>query len=228
MKGLRELPHVEDLLLAYREMEGPVVVSENRLALLSQWARLDPRLAELLTGYLQRHWAQLNVMALVKALELQPWPRAILVPLRFAELGVEERGERAVLRGSIDSIERTFSEKSNDLFFIPLQRMNRVILAEAIDYQGMPYVRSGFVGSVSLLPKGRIPEGTTALDRRARERVISEMVMSLKDDEMISVDDYMRRCRGLISRRQAQRDLARSPLLVASGYTRNQRYRARV
>lgn len=227
MKGLRTLPHTDDLLRAYRELEGSFVVLENRLALLSQWARLDPRLAELLTGYLQRHWAQLNVMALVKALEQQPWPRAILVPLRFVELSVVDKFERAVLRGYIDSIERAFSEKSNDLFFIPLQRMNRVVLAEAIDFQGMPYVRSGFVGSVSLLAKGRLPDGTTALDVRARERVIVEMAALLKKEETISVDDYMRRCRGLISRRQAQRDLARSPLLVASGYTRNQRYRAR-
>jgi hypothetical protein len=227
VKGLRALPLTDDLLRAYRELEGALVIAEDRLALLSQWARLDPRLAELLTGYLLRHWVQLNVMALVKALESQPWPRAILVLLRFAELSVEGKVERVVLRGCVDSIERAFPEKSNDLFFIPLQRMNRVVLAEAIDYQGMPYIRSGFVGSVSLLAKGRIPEGVTALDMRARERVLGEMAASLRRGETISVDDYMRRCRGLISRRQAQRDLARSPLLVASGFTRNHRYRAR-
>ncbi len=227
MKGLRTLPLTSDLLRAYRELEGSVVIAEDRLALLSQWARLEPRLAELLTGYLQRRWAQLNVMGLVKALEQQPWPRAILVPLRFVELSVVDKVERAVLRGYIDSIERTFSEKSNDLFFIPLQRMNRVVLAEAIDFQGMPYVRSGFVGSVSLLAKGRIPEGVTTLDARARERVIGEMAALLRYGETIAVEDYMRRCRGLVSRRQAQRDLARSPLLVASGFTRNHRYRVR-
>jgi hypothetical protein len=98
-----------------------------------------------------------------------------------------------VLRGYIDSIERTFSEKSNDLFFIPLQRMNRVVLAEAIDFHGMPYVRSGFVGSVSLLAKGRIPEGVTTLDARARERVIGEMAALLRYGETIAVEDYMRR-----------------------------------
>ncbi len=227
MKGLAALPKVTELKQAYRELEGRELLPEARVALLAQWARLDPRLAELLTGYLLRRWTDLRVLRLLQALAKQPWPRAILVPLRFVELTVDGAMAQAALRGVIDAIDSAFSFKTNEMYFIPLQRMNRVILAETLSFQTAPYLRSGYTGSASLLAKGSFPlrASATILDAIARDRILKEMAGLLTKGKWISVDDYIERCRGLISRRQAQRDLASSPYFTASGFTRNQRYR---
>ena len=260
MKGLASLPTRKELRLAYAELERiamPTLESasatlwESRVATLSQWARLDARLAELLTGSLLRRWSEIQALALLRELSLQPWPRAILVPLRFVEIALragagdltggeralgEDFGEdqlakldRLALRHLIEAIEEAFPATSEELYFIPLQRMNRVLVAEAVDYLSSPYEKSGYVGSAWLLSKSILPmsdlEGeSTTLDHRARARVLREVVDQLHDGDSITVDDYMERCRFQVSRRQAQRDLARCEQLRAVGFTRGLRY----
>lgn len=234
MKGLLAIPKTSDLQIAYAELESHTnrpsdrarEISVERVALLSQWARLDPRLAEILTGYLCTNWAGLNVLKLLQELSAQPWPRAILVPLRFVEAVFVDSTEipRAVLRGLINTIEEAFPEKSNDLFFIPLQRMNRVLLDQALDFQSLPYRRSGYIGAASLLAKGRMPAEATIIGRQERGRVLEDLIRTMHRGEILAVEDYIERCQGRVSRRQAQRDLEASPKLKAVGFTRAKRY----
>lgn len=238
VKGLKRLPRNLELNSAYTELEssGPPEREERRagrerdplaipkLALYSQWARLDARLAEVLTGYLLWKGANLEIGNLLRELSNQPWPRAILVPLRFVELAAASDFQRIAVRAVIESIEEAFPAKSNDLFFIPLQRMNRVVLNEAIGLCSSPYVRSGFLGSASLLAKGRQPEGATTLGAPIRKRILESFLSRLSLGESFSVEDYLAECNGQVTRRQAQRDLEQSKRLRPKGHTRGRRY----
>lgn len=247
MRGLRALPQTDDLLEAYREIEkrgdglrSDQALSEKQIAVYSQWSRLDPRLAELFTGYLERWGHEIHIFRFLRELESLPWPRAILVPLRFAEIKLTfgmktaeaslgpKASRVATLHALINSIDRTFPEKSNDLFFIPLQRLNRVLTDEMIDLQTEPYARAGFIGSAPLFAKGQTPDGATLMTKGARERLLLRMIGGKPASgtrEDLTVDRYMTACRGLVSRRQAQRDLDAEPRLKAIGFTRNRRYR---
>ncbi len=249
MKGLRDLPQIDDLRVAYEELDLSFSrarqveqLDMKRLALLSQWARLDPRLAELFCGYLQRNWSQLRSVELLEALTEQPWPRAILVPLRFVELAALDESHESeggghesqqasanslrlfALRALIDLIDRSFPQKTYDLFFIPLQQPNRVILRNELRLRGMAYVRSGYIGSASLLAKGRSPQSRTILDAGARRSLLEERVRQMKIGDRLTVEDYLELCAGKISRRQAQRDLAVCDKLRSIGHTRRLRY----
>jgi hypothetical protein len=250
VKGLARLPNTSELASAYREMEGLAESAsgeneiEGKTAKYSQWARLDPRLAEVLTGFLGRNWSRLNVVRLLTHLSYEPWPRAILVPLRFVEVEASSKRERQAsrtferqalpaferhaLRSLIAAIDEAFPECTNDLFFIPLQRPNRVITDEAVTLLSEPYLRSGYIGSVSLLAKGRLPEGATVLSTGARGRLLHKMRDELARGGTLTVAAYRLRCKGLVSRRQAQRDLEESPLFEAVGFTRGRRYRRRL
>lgn len=186
---------------------------------------------KLLTGYLYANWPGLNALKLLQALSAQPWPRAILVPLRFVETALVDTNlidtteiPRTVLRGLIKTIEEAFPQKSNDLYFIPLQRMNRVLLDQALDFQSLPYRRSGYIGAASLLAKGRMPDDSTIVGRQERARILDELIRTLQRGEILAVEDYIQRCQGRVSRRQAQRDLKASPKLKAIGFTRSKRY----
>ena len=247
MKGLPKLPQTDDLLRAYRDIEKRVdemasdqILSEKQIAIYSQWSRLDPRLAELFTGYLERWGHEVHTFRLLSELEALPWPRAILVPLRFAEMkltfeiktseasSMPKPSRLATLQALIKSIDRAFPDVSNDLYFIPLQRPNRVLTDEMIDLQTEPYLSAGFIGSAPLFAKGQAPEGVTLMTKDARERLLQRLIVRKSDSvprEDLTVDRYISACRGLVSRRQAQRDLDAEPKLKAIGFTRNRRYR---
>jgi hypothetical protein len=103
-----------------------------------------------------------------------------------------------------------------------------VITDEAVTLLSEPYLRSGYIGSVSLLAKGRLPDGATVLSIGARGRLLHKMRNELAKGGTLTVAAYRLRCKGLVSRRQAQRDLEESPLFEAVGFTRGRRYRRRL
>lgn len=218
MKGLASLPQTEDLIKAYNKLQSETV-SIRDLALFSQWGRLDPRLAEILVAYLATHWRSIAMGDLIKELSRQPWPTAILVPLRFAEQVVEKR-ERKVLKHFIAAIESILPKPPPQLFFVPLQKPLSVVANEEVKLRSRPYTDSGYIGSSSLLSRGRAPEGKTLLQKRVRLEILKDLLASGQE---ISVQDYRKACKGLISARQAQRDLA--TLARSRGFTRARRFR---
>ncbi|MDX9730243.1 MAG: hypothetical protein RBT63_00595 [Bdellovibrionales bacterium] len=134
------------------------------------------------------------------------------------------KSQTTALKALIHAIEQRFPQKSDDLFFIPLQRPNRVVIENEIARKSKPYTQSGFIGSASLLAKGRVPEKRTLLSQKTRQLLLDQITETLLENTSISVSDYINSCGGAISRRQAQRDLESNPNLKAIGHTRNRRY----
>jgi hypothetical protein len=219
VKGLPNLPSRKDLLQAYNEIQerrSPLPLKD--LALYSQWARLDPRLAEILVEHLALCWSKIPVGEFIDTLLEQPWPRAALVLFRFAELIVPTK-KRRILKGFISAIEDSLEPSPPQLFFIHLQRPNSTVQKNEVEFRTSPYSLSGFIGSQSLLSRSRWPTNKTSLTKDPRRYILKTLLNSKTD---VCVDDYISACRGLISRRQAQRDLSR--FATSKGYTRNRRY----
>lgn len=220
MKGLVKIPDTQDLVAAYNQLQSTEkILPVDQLALYSQWARLDPRLGEILVSHLIKFVSQLAIGSLRESLAKQPWPRSMLVLLRFAELGVSDDDKR-LFRHFFHFLNTSFEEDAPQLFFIPLQKSNAVIMKEEVEKRSLPYVDSGFIGSQSLLPKSRWPKSRTVLKIQERLAILEELFRSRTT---VTVADYVQACKGMIATRQAQRDLAERG--QGSGRTRRRKYR---
>lgn len=220
MKGLKALPSINDLLGAYNQLQSAdELLPADQLALYSQWSRLDPRMAQIMVEHLILYWRQIRLGELQDELQKQPWPRAILVLLYFANLAIPKPDQKR-LHHIIEALEKNLPPIPPQLFFISLQGINRTIIDEETRYPTLPYRLSGFIGSQSLLGRSRWPKDKTVLGPKER-RVILEQLLG--DRDQVTVADYISACKNLVSRRQAQRDL--SALAHATGFTRNRVYR---
>lgn len=225
MKGLTKLPNKNDMSRAahvIQQCTGPLPA--RKLALFSQWSRLDPRFAEIMVRHLADSWSAIPGGDLLKALNSQPWPRAILVLLWFAERLVprtDRKHFQCFARALADSLD-LMPTTTPQLFFIPLQRPNSVVMDAEVSFRSKPYLKAGYIGSQSLLSRAQWPREQTFLRPNERLRILKNL---LRQKEQITVNDYREACKGMVSRRQAQRDLAQTA--DYSGFTQRRRYRAR-
>ena len=196
-------------------------IQAGDIAIYSQWSRLEPRVAQTLVSYLIVHWPSLALGMMLKELNQQPWPRSILVLLRFVQLVVCDLG----LDQLILAMDRALVDQPHQLYFIPLQFPYRVTLAHEVEYRTRPYTLSGFIGSQSLLTHTRYPENQTYLSEVQRHRILERLILNKTD---FTVKSYQTACAGLVSLRQAQRDLKIAQGIVTKGFTRSRRYRTRV
>jgi hypothetical protein len=78
MKGLDRFPDKKQILDAYDKLKWfSTTVTASDLALFSQWARLEPTMAELVTEHLRDNWRSINPKELNRSLQSQPWPSTI-------------------------------------------------------------------------------------------------------------------------------------------------------
>lgn len=222
MRGLFAIPTLRELQGAYNHLQSTQsLVDTDTLSLYSQWARLDPRFAEILVGHLRSHWDQIPLGRLIEALRVQPWPRAMAVLLRFVDLMVAPN-ERKALGHLVGAIEDAFPPPAPELFFIPLQGPSPVVLREELSFPSNPYSDVGYIGSQSLLSRARYPSNRTLLAPEERRRLLKEL---LARKRVVNVDDYIQACKGMVSRRQAQRDLRSYADVSPKGFTRGRIYK---
>jgi len=221
MKGLESVPNISNLRVAYDHLQSAkMLLNPPQIALYSQWARLDPRLAEILVGHFTVFWQEIAVGSLIQALTQQPWPRSIAVLLRFAVLGLAT-ADREVARHLISAVETAFPAPPPQLYFVPLQVPNSVILREEVDFRIDPYFQSGYIGSQPLFQHSKPPANRTFLSAIQRKQILSDLFAK---QNFVTVSDHIYACKGMVSRRQAQRDLNAYSGVKAQGFTRGRSY----
>jgi hypothetical protein len=221
MKGLEAVPCVTELRQAFDRLQSArALLSIPQIALYSQWARLDPRLAEILVGHFTKYWREIAPGALIQSLSQYPWPRSIAVLLRFTALALKA-SDRETTRHLIGAIEAAFPAPSWQLYFIPLQVPNSVILRDEVKYRTEPYMQSGYIGAQSLLSQAKSPANRTIMPADQRKQLLIDL---LRKQNSVTVFDYIQACKGMVSRRQAQRDLTSFTGTVARGFTRSRAY----
>ena len=221
MIGLKQIPSQKDLLAAYNQIQSGSSVQPEpaKLALWSQWTRFDPRLGELLVEWFARCWTKQDPIALNAALRTQPWPAAIGPILETAAL--IQTIELELFRNWLRVVMTTFLPAPNEQFFIGLNKVAGPRMIREAGAASKVFRRWGFLSSEVLLAKGSALGRRTLVSPLARLNVLNDL-LAIKHE--ISVNDYLFALNGLVSRRQAERDLAGHPGLRARGFTRRRTY----
>lgn len=221
MKGLPSLPTREELRQAYAQLQGPggigVELSETRWALLSQWTRFDPRLAEIVVGSLASSWERIHPIALHRALLAQPWPQAFAVLLEFVTKAIptEKEGLYKTWKASVThSLEAVPWQQ----FFIGQRAVGGQAMLDDARFASEEYRRWGFLARESLFPKARYKASLAPETRREILRSLLERT------SRVTVQDYWQAIGQCVSLRQAERDLKSCPLLRARGRTQARFY----
>lgn len=227
MKGLLGIPNTRQILEVVNRLqsdlrEAKISTSTKDFANDLQICRFDPRLAEILVTYVKAFYREIPWVRLWQDLAQKPWPQTLGVVLEFARISSSSE-DRPWLALLLDAQRSIFPPKNHGLFFIPTQRLPPTLAKEEVEWCLSPYLQAGFVGSQNLVPKNHLFCQVTLIGAWKRLTVLQALRQrSQKGNGPLTVDGYIRACRGLISRRQAQRDLASHA--KGRGFTRNKRY----
>lgn len=241
MKGLELIPGPDQLARAYARLQAPAPSASGgealdcgELALLAQWARFDPRLAEQLVAHLARHWSALSPQALHDALARQPWPAAMGVLLEQAALsqGVSA-ADRKRVREFAELVLEGLVRGEGASFFIGTRAFGGKLARLDAELATRPYLRWGFLGRELLFNKAQAKSAAagrevTLVSRARRGQVLTQLIEERRQaGRSLTVQDYRERLEslgGAVGRRQAEVDLASDPRLRPRGRTRARVY----
>lgn len=222
MKGLVDIPSAADLQSAYAFFQNdPSRITPVQLALWSQWARFDPRLAEQWVTHVGVRWAGIPSGELNFHLRAQPWPAAAGVLTEQACLFVakDRRASSLWAKSVMLGIEPALHEQ----FFIGTRAFAGKQMFDDAWLSLEPYRAWGYLGRDILVNKA--PQGgRTLVPEATRRSVLDELI---RGRPRIRVEDYRKALGGWVAPRQAEKDLARHPKLKAVGNTRGRYYVAR-
>ena len=226
MKGLKKIPNEKTRLVAYKALQFfPESVHIKDLVLWSQWARMDPRLGEILVKHLAKNWQNINPIQLNTKLKQCVWPSAFGVllehiPLYNSQYGSKKTTDKKLFfywsKCSMTNIQLA----PNEQFFIGLYKPGGKLMKEECFYSIKPYRKWGYFAKDLLLNKARVFQ-KTLIPLSQRTALIDELIKTRKQ---ITTQDYLEKINFKIHRRQAQRDLKNHKNLRAKGNTNNRYY----
>ncbi|MCM2278647.1 MAG: hypothetical protein NDJ89_11290 [Oligoflexia bacterium] len=218
LKGLERIPSLDELAQAYSELQNAKdALPAERLALWSQWSRLDPRLAEQLVAHLSRYWRDLNPLELHTALVDQPWPAALGVLLEYAK---ERAQEPRLMKAWNALVLSGIPVAEGELFFIGLRQFAGKLMREDARLSHKHYRRWGYLGRETLFNKA-VSGDKTRLAPEIRAQLLEEL---LSDRQRITVREYREALGGQITARMAELDLRAHPRLVPRSRTKGRYY----
>jgi hypothetical protein len=221
MKGLAAVPSITDLAAAYRRLQTPgEVIDEATLAHWSQWARLDPRLAEQLVALMALHWRSWDALALQALLKVEPWPGALGVLGEHAA-SMMAKTERQLFKAWLALTMTGLPHGPGELFFMGTMKFGGPRMRAEAEQATKPYLRWGYLGREPLRNKASALESQTQMSPSRRRQVLSAL---RGRQRRITVQDYMDALGGAVSRRVAQKDLAHCTSLRSRGRTRGRVY----
>lgn len=206
MKGLVNIPSQKDLLSAYEKLQtGGTIPDLSEIALFSQYARFDPRLAELLAAACARSWQKILPTELNLEILKTPWPAALGVILEQARTHYQIP-EKPAFKHWAAIVMHGISPAKNEHFFIGLRSFAGNLLFQDVCMSLKSYRRWGFFGKEVLKNKADLGKGTW-MAPALRQKILRDLLSSKR---RLTVNDYLAALGGNVSRRQAERDLAAS------------------
>ncbi len=226
MKGLEQIPTEEQLSRVYHQLQSlKVAATSEEIALWTQWARFDPRLAEQLVQHFSLYWREISPVMLNDSVLKQPWPAIVGVLLDQASVfGGLPTVELKLFRSWSACVMSGVDPALNEQFFMGLRSFAGKAMLD--DAQGAikSYRRWGFLGREYLANKA-----VQKLSKQPRT-LVPASVRRAKLDELIrlcprfTARDYRESLGGGVSLRQAELDLRAHPRLRAVGKTRARVY----
>ena len=221
-----KIPSSTDLRKAYEFFETSARSPRTRtgddfkkIALYTQWVRFDARLGEIIVAFLSTHWSMMPAALLNQELMCLPWPAVMGVLLAHVELilkGEEKRKFklwRALVFHSIESA-------TGELFFIGTRKIAGLQMSLDASRSITPYSQWGYLARDLLFNKaGKLRSKHTLLTPFQRNLLLKELV---RERKRITVNHYIEKCDGMVSRRQAQLDLERFSEMKNKAYSKGQ------
>jgi hypothetical protein len=231
MKGPGFIPSLDLLALAYAELQSQKkLIAVDRLLEITEWTRFDPRLLEQLVEYLKQNWRALNPMELNFSAKVREWPATLGVALEQVKIISENSENRTLLRAWMACALADLPRGDGGLFFIGVAPLGGKISRREASAPSLPYTKWGYLWgelAVSRKPgegKSMASSCHRALPLKSRESAARAL---LSRQGKFRIGEYLQECKGLIGRRQAERDLKKFRFLVARGATRAREYVAK-
>ena len=228
--GLEYLPQLADLTVAYDALQEltPSRASESDLALYSQWARFDARLAEIWITYVAKYWQTIHPLSLHRELEEQPWPAAAGPLLEFVK-HLARRQDRKITKlykAWAGLVLEGVKPAPWQLFFISNRKpASRAVIADA-EYSLQEYRKWGFLSQDVVISKAEQKRSagirTHTFSPEVRSNILHRLI---QEHARINLSLYLSAVDHSISRRQAERDLSSCPALTPEGKTKARQYR---
>lgn len=222
MKGLGSIPNQKKLSKAYKALQAfPHSVCVKDLVLWSQWARLDPRLGEILIEYISKFWQKQNPVEINQRLKQQAWPAAFGVLLEQVPFYYSQhlKNKKLFLYWS-KCVMTDIPRAKGEQFFIGIYKAGGKLVKEECFYSIKPYRQWGYF-SKDLLINKVLSTDKTLIPLSQRQVILDEL---LKSHKKITVQDYLEKMNFQIHRRQAQRDLKNHKKLKPQGQTKGKHY----
>lgn len=224
MKGLEVIPTLDLLGDAYSLLQsGGKRIKPAQLALWSQWARFDPRLAEQWISHILARWQAIHPFEFNRLLLQQPWPAAGALLLEQAKLIADfDKADCVRFAHWAMGVCLGVSPSNGEQFFIGLRAFAGDEMKKDAELAWLPYQQWGFLGRELLANKaGRWKGRFTLLPPRTRKKLLDQVIAA---HARFTVNDYIEATGGAVSRRQAELDLARHPRLRRVGRTNGSMY----
>ena len=224
MRALKQAPSTRQLKTAYSILQNKrTKVSDQKLALYSQWVRLDPRLGEIMIQHIAQFWMQYNPIELNRQIQLQIWPSVFCVLLEQVPFYFEQKKIKinfSLFQKWANCVKDSIVPAPNQLFFVSLYPLGSKRLIESATHATQIYKKWGFFEKDLLINKA-IPPKKTLIPTEQRKLILEEL---LKKKQKITVKDYLRELNFQIHIKQAQRDLKAQTFLYPYGKTKARVY----
>ena len=224
MKGLVEIPSLSDSQYAYQQLQTRAeAITVAQLALWTQWARLDPRLAEQWIVHVSKFWKSYSAIEWNLSLRSQPWPCAA-GPLfeQVRSLLLRDRAEKNLFSKWFQCVMRKIDPASGEQYFVGLRAFGGALMQKDAAQTLLPYQRWGYCGREILVNKSTSKTFPTLSPAEIRKRILTELI---EKGNSIRTQDYLDALGGAMSRRQAELDLQHHPNLKSFGNTQAKTYR---
>lgn len=181
MKGLDIIPSESPLIEAYNLLQAHhEPVSLEQIIFWGQWARFDPRLAEILIERLCDNWKEINPFEFQQKLLNQVWPQAIAPLIEHIEL---------LLKSSEISRFRIWKKMSlyqippakGEIYWIGVYTFAGKTMRQLPSRSLLPFTRWGFYADDILLNKARSRKlSRTILPKKQRLEILYQLARQKK------------------------------------------------
>lgn len=211
MRGLKNFPQKKQVAQAIHTLQTLEPTPEHLLSLYSQWARVDPRIAESLVYYLKNKWEFINPLQLNNELQKQPWPAAMGVILNFIDLYSDNRAWHLKTRANMSLkkfrlwsalVMSKIEPENYAQFFYGFRNFAGKIMREEASTNLLPYLKWGYLGCDLLVKTFDFPR-RNPWPKADRLKILKKL---LTKNKKITVRDYRQALAFQISNRQAERD----------------------
>lgn len=221
MKGLIQIPSLNDLIKAYNDLQSQDLTEKNLLDYF-QWVRFDPRLGEILVQKIFHDWKSLNPFKIYQGLQGTVWPSVMGVLLDSVQIKIL-KNESKSFQAWKTSILYKMNKAEFQQFFIGLSAFAGKKVSEQVENSNKIFKKWNFYGNQLLYNKEKNQKNDKSLYSKA-DRLNKLNQYLGKNKKRITVNDYLKIFPVPISRRVAEMDLKNHSKLTAKGYTQNRYY----